>query len=90
LDSIKGSKLGAIGAVLPVRPRVDAAEYTSQERAALIMWLLCHGGRYSNDEVATLCGMGSRTGGYKMMRAISRVCPIRKAERDGRWELVRD
>lgn len=72
----------------PAAPLKDGMN--SQERSALVTWLLCHGGRYSDAEIAALCGMGGRNSAYYLMSNLARVLPVWRNEEDGRWELVGD
>lgn len=71
-----------------VQPRDDAAELSAGERAAYLTYLFCHGGRYTYQEVATLCGYSGVSGAWMLCDQLSRVVPIRRSDDDGRWELV--
>lgn len=85
---MKGVLADRVGGALRAK-RDDAAEMNASERASYITWLLTQGGRYSNDEVAALCGLASRSGAWRLMQSVSRVAPVRTGE-DGRWEMVHD
>ena len=64
----------------------DAPEYlTSQERAALALWLLIQV-PMSTREIAERCGM-QMAGAWKMLNVISRVVPLYRD--GGKWRILR-
>ena len=64
----------------------DALEYlTSQERAALALWLLIQV-PMSTREIAERCGM-QMAGAWKMLNLISRVVPLYRD--GGKWRILR-
>lgn len=60
---------------------------TVTERAALVTWILVHGGALTTREVAERTGIGIRAAHYLCDR-LSLVLPIVLV--DGRWQLVNE
>ena len=61
---------------------------TPYERAALLTWLFCAGGRYTALEVACRTGLQVRQAQYLLL-SLTRVIPIYRAN-DGKWQLLTD
>ena len=61
------------------------AEYSAQEKAALIAWHLAHGEGMTTAEVASITGL-SWTGAWFLMNRLSRVLPIYRNE-SGVWTV---
>jgi len=60
---------------------------TATERAALVTWLLMHGGSLTTAEVARRVGLTAR-GALYLCNRLSLVLPITLV--DGRWQVVSD
>lgn len=63
---------------------MSGEEYTSQEKAADVVWRLANGEGVTVREVADDFGM-TRQGAYKMLCIVSRVIPI-AANSTGIWQ----
>lgn len=61
------------------------ADYTAQEKAALIAWHLAHGEGMTTGEVASMTGL-TQAGARFLMNRLVRVLPIYR-NKDGIWEV---
>ena len=57
------------------------ADYTAQEKAALITWHLAHGEGLQTSDVVKLTGL-TRQGAWELMQHLARVIPIYQDDTD--------
>lgn len=65
----------------------EVSELTSQQRAALVVWLLARGHSFTTMEIAHITGLGYR-GAKHMMDNISSTLPLSCEQ--SRWKLLTD
>jgi hypothetical protein len=77
-----GGKLGDNGE----RPCTEEIDYTSQIRAGLVTYWLCHGEALTTTQVAELTGL-TYNGAWKMMCVLSGRLPFYQTD-DGEWQVT--